>query len=84
MIRILATASVLALLTASLGGCTSETEFGPCVGVGDTPNPKLLYRHSSKNIILGIIFVETIFVPAVVLMDEISCPIGLADLGAQS
>ena len=58
-----------------LAGCVSKTDFGPCIGVGDDENQELKYHVSTRNIIVGIIFVETIVVPVVVAVDEYKCPV---------
>ncbi len=72
--KALAVAYLAALLAAS--GCVSETKYGACVGVSDDRDPSLTYKASTRNIVVGVIFVETIFVPLIVLLDEFACPIG--------
>ena len=68
---------VTALLAASLlAGCTSSTQYGRCIGVNDNENPKLEYDVSAWNAFLGVIFVETIIVPLVVIFDKAKCPVG--------
>lgn len=67
---------VLCLLLASLTGCESQTRYGQCVGVLDDKDPTKVYKASVLNIVLGIIFVETVVVPAVVLLTELQCPVG--------
>lgn len=64
--------AVAALLAA---GCTSKTDFGPCVGVTDDRDPSLTYKVNTLNVVIGVIFVETIIVPVVVLFDELTCPV---------
>jgi hypothetical protein len=66
----------LALLLASaLAACTSETEYGSCIGAFDDPNPDLIYEASTKNIVLAAIFVEMIFPPFLVILKETKCPV---------
>jgi hypothetical protein len=60
-----------------LAGCTSHTEFGPCIGAFDDRDPKLAYKVSVWNAFLGIIFIETIIVPIWIIVDETLCPIAL-------
>jgi hypothetical protein len=68
-------ALVLALV-ALLAGCTSKTEYGQCIGAFDDKRPELHYKASAKNIVMAIIFSETIIVPVVVAVDETMCPDG--------
>lgn len=72
VVAFLALFSVVAAATA----CTSSTEYGDCIGINDTQSPKLRYRTSTGNIVLAVIFLETIIVPIVVVADELSCPVG--------
>jgi hypothetical protein len=67
------------LLATTLAGCDSKTEFGPCIGAFDDPNPKLEYKVSGWNIAMGVIFFETIVAPIVVIVDETRCPVGRKD-----
>lgn len=62
----------------SLSSCITRTSIGPCIGIADQPDPHFIYKPSTWNIILGIVFIETIFVPVLVIFDEISCPVGTA------
>lgn len=63
-----------ALLMVS--GCISKTEYGECIGVADQPDLSLTYKASVRNIVLGVVFIETIFAPIIVLVSEFKCPIG--------
>jgi hypothetical protein len=67
---------LIAIACAFLAGCTSRTEYGDCIGLGDDKNAELQYKVSIWNAFLGIIFVETIIVPLVVAVDKIYCPVG--------
>lgn len=76
MKKVIAVIAVI-LLAVMLAGCTTSTSFGPCVGVDDSDrNPTLHYKLSVWNVILAVIFVETIVVPVVVVLDNTYCPIG--------
>jgi len=67
-----------ALLALGLTGCTDKTEFGPCVGAFEEErrDPALDYRMSTTNVVVAVIFWETVIVPAIVVLDETYCPIG--------
>jgi hypothetical protein len=67
---------IVALAAMFLAGCTSRTEYGPCVGLGEDQNPALHYKVSVWNAFLGIVFVETVIVPIFVVVDETFCPVG--------
>ncbi len=72
-----AAAAILALAVAiGAAGCRSETEYGKCVGVSDDHDPALTYKVSTRNVILGVAFVETIFAPLLVVLTEWTCPVG--------
>lgn len=66
---------IIILAALFLVGCTTKTEHGPCVGLSDEKNPTLTYKVDVWNAFLGIIFVETIIVPLIVVVDEIYCPV---------
>lgn len=63
-------------LSLVLAGCTSSTPYGKCVGANDKEDPKLEYKYSGWNIAMGIIFVEMIAPPIIVVLDELKCPTG--------
>lgn len=64
------------LLLLFMISCTSNTEFGECIGVLEDKNPKLEYRASKLNIFLAVVFSETVIVPLWVILEEHSCPRG--------
>ena len=67
--------AVLALaLLAS--GCTHETQFGECVGLWEDKEPGLKYELSVRNVVLATVFVQTVFVPIIVVAKEALCPVG--------
>lgn len=59
-----------------LAGCTSSTEFGPCVGIGEDKNPALQYKLSANNLVWAILGFEIIAPPVIVAVNEIYCPVG--------
>ena len=68
---------LIALATVFLAGCTTRTQYGECVGLGDDKNPALHYKVDVWNAFLGIVFIETVIVPIIVIVDEIECPVGV-------
>jgi len=68
--------AILLCLLALLVGCESSTKYGECVGLSDKKNPALEYKVSAQNLIVGIVFIELIAPPVIVLTDETFCPIG--------
>lgn len=68
-------------LAASIAaaGCTSSVEIDgttvPCIGAFDDPDPNYRYEAATVNIIMAVVFFETIVVPIVVLLDETRCPV---------
>ncbi len=69
----------LALLFActALAGCASRTDYGACIGAFDDPDPELKYATSARNVILAIVFSETLVVPAYIVLEETRCPVAL-------
>jgi ABC-type uncharacterized transport system auxiliary subunit len=63
------------MFAAALSGCTTSNEFGQCIGAFDDKKPDTQYRLSTKNTVLAIVFIETIFVPVIVLASETQCPV---------
>ncbi len=62
-----------ALLVTLLLACESSTSFGPCIGISEPEDFNLLYRTSTRNVVL---FFETVVVPVVVLSSQTKCPVG--------
>lgn len=58
-----------------VSGCTSETEFGQCIGIADDKNPALVYKVSKWNVFLAIVGLEFIAPPIFVLVDQTFCPV---------
>ena len=69
--------TVILACTLLLGACESSTEWGACIPVDKSgARPDREYQLSVQNTILGIVFIETIFAPIVVLASETYCPVG--------
>ena len=66
---------VACLMALGLVGCTSETPFGRCVGAFDDKDPALVYRVSTKNVVLAVFFSELIVPPVIVVLNETHCPV---------
>lgn len=71
------TTLAICLIVIFLSGCTSSTQFGSCVGIGEDQNPKLTYKISALNLVVGIVFFELIAPPVFVVVDELYCPTGV-------
>lgn len=68
----------IALALALLAGCDLQTKHGKCVGWDrdDKKDPALVYEVSTWNVVMGVIFVETVFAPLIVAMAAYECPQG--------
>jgi hypothetical protein len=64
------------ILAFALTGCTYETQYGACVGVDGPELPGLEYKLSVFNAVMGMLFIETLIVPILVLRDATFCPVG--------
>jgi hypothetical protein len=62
------------ILIALLAGCENSTKYGDCIGITDTEQSNLNYKVSGLNVAIGVIFSETIVVPAVVVFSDLKCP----------
>ncbi len=70
---------MLASLLAAfmLSSCECDTPHGECVGVLEHKDPKLEYEPSLRNIIIAAFFSPGgLIVPAIVILDGHSCPVG--------
>lgn len=72
--------TLLTLLITSLlmtSGC-NDTGYGgnACIGINDDEQPHLKYKYDTWNIVMGVLFIKTLVVPIVVVLDEVKCPIG--------
>lgn len=70
--RSLALAIALALFAQ---GCTSSVKGVPCVGLMDTKKPGVEYELSIWNILVAVVFSETIIVPIIVAAKQYECPV---------
>jgi hypothetical protein len=70
-------AILLASMMVMLVGCSSSTQYGDCVGLGEEQNPNLKYRISAQNVAVGILFFSLVIPPVVVVADEFYCPVGV-------
>lgn len=74
---------IILVLTIFLAGCTSERTLKDgktyqCVGIDKAESvPEVVYKISKWNAFLGVIFIETIVVPLVVLADDFYCPVDI-------
>lgn len=57
-----------------LAGCKSKTEFGECIGAFDDGDPKLNYKLSVRNLVLGVVFIELIVPPIIIVAEKTRCP----------
>ena len=67
---------LVVVVAALFVGCTSKTEFGPCIGAFDEKDPALRYKANGWNIAMGIVFFEFLIPPVIVVVDEFQCPTG--------
>lgn len=66
----------LLMLTACQENSVIDGKTAPCVGIDYAQrNPDYQYCLSTRNVILAVIFSETIIVPAIVILEEAYCPI---------
>jgi hypothetical protein len=63
-------------VAAMMAGCESSRHGLPCLGIteSDQKVPGVHYEVSIKNVVVGIIFSQTLIVPAVVVLKEFECP----------
>ncbi len=71
---------IVSLLMLSLVsfGCVQNTSYGECEGLAteDAKKPNLVYRLDAWNIIMAIIFSETLVIPVYVVGWDLWCPSG--------
>lgn len=66
--------TALVVLSLTLSGCAGSNDHGECIGFWDKEDPRMEYRLSKRNVIVGIVFFETIIVPVVVALSYARCP----------
>lgn len=69
--------SIIAIMALAMSGCASKTSFGKCIGILDQEDPKIEYELSTQNIVIGSIFLASVFVPALVVLKQLKCPVAL-------
>ncbi len=62
------------LVALFVSGCTTENSKGECVGILDHKAPGTKYEFSVWNVVLGLVFSETIIVPIYVVGKALECP----------
>jgi hypothetical protein len=68
----------LLILIMLVTSCTSATQFGPCVGINEDKNPKLVYKYSMWNAFWGLFGFELLFIPTLdVVLNKLECPVGV-------
>lgn len=70
-------ASMMLALTLLVSvGCVDSTGYGDCVGLmnQDQKDPDLNYELSVRNVVVGVIFIEMLFPPIIVALDQYECP----------
>ena len=55
---------------------TTKTDYGECLGLGETQNDSLVYEVDNGNVVLGVIFVESIIAPVYIVFKDLYCPVG--------
>ena len=75
--------TLIIALCLILSACDTSNHYGKCIGPfnKEDKNPKLDYEVDGWNVVLSIIFVETIIVPVVVLGYDLECPYAYKKLG---
>lgn len=74
--KVLLLIGVFILFVSQALGCTTKTQYGDCVGLDSEPKSNLVYKASIRNLFIAGIFSGTLFVPAVVALEEYKCPVG--------
>lgn len=75
--RLAAMVATLALLTA----CETERTLSDgvtraqCVGINQPKDTLFNYEYSTRNIVLGVLFVEIIVPPVMVVLNDLECPV---------
>lgn len=69
---------IIVSLLLGLSSCTSETEYGACVGLDDSDRqPGLTYKVSVRNAFWSAIGFETVIAPILWVTDYMYCPVGV-------
>lgn len=74
---------LVAMAALALGCNESKVIDGKevrCIGLERAnEDHKYVYRLDTKNVVLAVIFSETIVVPVIVVLDDLYCPVALKD-----
>jgi len=75
---------LLALSLLVAAGCETQTKYGECYGPANEEDKSdaLTYRTSTWNVVIGVIFFETVFAPIEALGWNLKCPTGHKTLTA--
>jgi hypothetical protein len=70
--------AALVLLTACDDAVRlSDGRTYDCVGIFEDRDDRVRYRVDKSNVFVAAVFVETLIVPAVVVADQLWCPVSL-------
>lgn len=58
-----------------LAGCESSRHGVPCIGLTEKEKAGVEYEISTRNAILAVVLVQTLWVPAIVVFAEAKCPV---------
>jgi hypothetical protein len=67
----------LLALAFTMSGCVSHTSGGECIGALDDKVPGVQYKISGRNVLIALLFSETIVIPVVVVLTDLQCPVEL-------
>jgi hypothetical protein len=81
MKKVISCLGVIAILLFSVA-CESSRilpngERKDCIGIADEKDPTLNYKLSTRNAVIGILFLEMIFPPVIVAANELLCPVSV-------
>lgn len=62
---------LLCLVTA----CESQRHGIRCIGLNGKERPGVEYEYSASNIVIGIVTIEMIAPPVIVVLNELKCPV---------
>jgi hypothetical protein len=68
--------TALIVIVVLLAGCTSNTEYGTCIGAFDEKDPKLTYKLSGWNAFMAVLGTSLLFIPTImVVANNTFCPV---------
>lgn len=70
--------TIMMVAMLALSGCQYDNRHGECVGLmqEDLKVQDMSYNYSVRNIVLAVVFSQTIFVPIIVALTALQCPTG--------